>query len=171
MIKILPNFVSKEECRELANWIMENHHTFVDARMNGIRKTTRYLLTDVQFPETALKIRKRLKNYLDLEDMVRPNFINGMIASYAEPGDTCFAHKDPIWHDNHYTLHCNVLVQKPESGGNVVIEGKEYDLPEGDLICYYVSELTHSATEVLGDKCRLMWLFGFCVERDNHAER
>lgn len=165
MIKVIPNFVSDAECLVLSEWILQNHQTFTDARMGGKRKTTRYLSDNVDFPETALDIRVRIKEYLQLEDMVRPPFINGMVASYAETGDTCYEHIDPVWCEGHHTMHCNVIIQKPESGGNVVIEGKEYDMPKGDLICYYVSDLKHKVTEVYGDTPRLMWIFGFCVER------
>lgn len=170
MIKILPNFLSKVECNELASWIMGNHHTFVNANMGGVRKTTRYLNENIVFPKLALDIRQRLKNHLGLEDLVRPPFIDGMIASYAEPGDTCYKHIDPEWVEGHHTLHCNVIVQKPESGGNVVIEDQEFDMPEGDIICYYVSDLNHNVTEVVGNKNRLMWIFAFCVEKKVHEK-
>jgi hypothetical protein len=166
MIKVISNFISSNECAELSSWIINNHHNFVDANMNGIRKTTRYLNEGTEFPQIALEIRGRLKNHLNLEDMIRPPFTNGMVASYAEPGDTCYEHTDPVWCENHHTMHCNVIVQKPEGGGNVTIEGKEFDMPEGDIICYYVSDLKHSVTEVIGSKNRLMWIFAFCVEKD-----
>lgn len=166
MIKTIPNFLSNTECANLASWIMNNHHNFVDANMKGVRKTTRYLNDDIKFPQIALEIRERLKNYLALEDIIRPPFTNGMVASYAEPGDTCYEHTDPVWCEGHHTMHCNVIVQKPECGGNVVIEGKEFDMPEGDIICYYVSELKHSVTKVTGNNNRLMWIFAFCVAKD-----
>jgi hypothetical protein len=167
MIKVISNFVSDYECNVLSNWILQNHHNFVDANMGGNRKTTRYISNDIKFPQTALEIRERIKQYLELEDMVRPPFTNGMVASYAEPGDTCYEHTDPVCYEGHLTLHCNVIVQKPESDGNVVINGKEYDVPKGDVICYYVSDLKHSVTKVLGNTSRLMWVFGFCVEEQN----
>lgn len=170
MIKILPNFLASAECNELASWIMDNHDIFTDANMKGRRKTTRYLTDAPKFPHVATQVRNRIKQYLELEDMVRPPFIDGMVASYAEPGDTCYEHIDPEWHEGHHTLHCNVIVQKPKSGGNVVIEGQEYDMPQGDIICYYVSDLKHSVTEVIGEVPRLMWIFGFCVEKENHAQ-
>lgn len=170
MITLLPNFVSETECNELASWIMSNHHNFVDANMGGVRKTTRYVKENIAFPELALKIRERIKEHLQLEDMVRPPFINGMVASYSEPGDTCYEHQDPIWSEGHHTLHCNVIVQKPENGGDVVIEGKEYNMPKGDVICYYVSDLKHSVTKVLGNTSRLMWIFAFCVEESKNEK-
>lgn len=170
MIKVIPNFVSSDECAELSSWISNNHHIFVNANMGGIRKTTRYLTSGLEFPKVALEIRKRIKQHLGLKDMVRPPFIDGMVASYAEPGDTCYEHVDPEWFKNHHTLHCNVIVQKPEGGGNVVIDGHEYDTPQGDVICYYVSDLKHSVTEVIGNVPRLMWIFGFCVEKENNAK-
>jgi hypothetical protein len=165
MIKIIPNFLSDEECKELSSWILQNHSSFTDANMGGARKTTRFLSNNVTFPKIAIEIRKRIKKYLQLEDAVAPPFIEGMVASYSEPGDTCFQHKDPEWHPNHHTLHCNVIVQKPNAGGNAVIENREYDVAQGDLLCYYVSDLSHGATKVIGDKHRLMWVFGFCVEK------
>jgi len=167
MIKVISNFVSSNECAELSSWIANNHHNFVDANMGGNRKTTRYLDDNVKFPGVAKQIRERIKQHLELEDMVRPPFTNGMVASYAEPGDICYEHTDPVWCEGHHTLHCNVIVQKPESGGNVVINGKEYDVPKGDVICYYVSDLKHSVTKVLGNTPRFMWVFGFCVEEQN----
>lgn len=170
MIKILPNFLSDKECNELSSWIMSNHHSFVNANMGGVRKTTRYLSENVSFPKTALEIRKRIKEHLQLKDIVKPPFIDGMVASYAEPGDTCYEHKDPRWYEFHHTLHCNVIVQKPDGGGNVVIEEKEYNMTKGDVICYYVSDLNHRVTEVVGNTPRLMWIFGFCVEECNDAK-
>jgi hypothetical protein len=170
MIKVISKFVSSNECAELATWINNNHHNFVDANMGGVRKTTRYINDDINFPKIALEIRERIKNYLQLEDMVRPPFTKGMVASYAEPGDTCYVHKDPVWLEGHHTMHCNVIVQKPESGGNVIIEGKEFDMPEGDIICYYVSDLNHEVTKVLGNTPRLMWIFGFCVEESQNEK-
>jgi hypothetical protein len=165
MIKIIPSFLSDEECNALVAWEMENHHKFVDANMGGRRKTTRYLQDNINFPPLAIELRNRVKTVLGLEDKVKPPFVHGMVASFAEPGDTCYEHIDPEWHDGHYTLHCNVIIQKPESGGDVVIDGKPYDLAKGDLICFYVSELNHSVTEVIGSTPRLMWIFGFCVDK------
>lgn len=170
MIKVIPNFVSSNECAELSSWIANNHHNFVDANMGGNRKTTRYINKDIDFPKVALEIRERLKNYLNLKDIIKPPFTKGMVASYAEPGDTCYEHTDPVWCEGYYTMHCNVIVQKPEGGGNVVIEDQEFDMPEGDIICYYVSGLKHSVTEVLGGKNRLMWIFGFCVEENQNEK-
>ena len=164
MVETVPNFVSDEECAHLSSWIMENHNRFVPANMGGNRKTTRYLKRGIEFPELAFVVRERVKQYLQLSDAVKPPFLNGMVASYANPGDTCYAHRDPVWYPGHHTLHCNIIVQKPESGGNVVIEGKEYDMPQGDMICYYVSDLRHGVTEVKGNKDRLMWIFAFCVK-------
>jgi hypothetical protein len=165
MINIIPNFVSENDCNNLVDWILNNHHKFEDAKMGGIRKTTRFLNNDIVFPQTALELRNKIKKTLNLKDEFRPPFIDGMVASFAEPEDTCFEHTDPVWFKDHYTLHCNVLVQKPDFGGDPIIDGKKYELNQGDLLCYYVSHLKHGSTKVIGNKNRLMWIFGFCVHK------
>jgi hypothetical protein len=164
VIKIIPSFLSDTESEQLSSWIMENEKYFVDANMGGKRKTTRYLHDGVAFPELASTLRERIKQMLALEDALKPPFIQGMVASFAGPGDTCYEHTDPRWYEGHYTLHCNVITKKPKSGGNIVVDGKEFDIPKGSLVCIPVSEYAHSVTEVLGDTPRLMWIFAFCVK-------
>lgn len=165
MIRLIPNFLTPEECRILAEWEEQNRHIFQDANMGGNRQTTRFIQDHIDFPPLAHELRSRVKDLLGLDDRVRPPFASGMVASYAPPGDICIEHIDPEWYEGHHTLHCNVIVQKPESGGDVVIDGVLYNVNQGDLLCFYVSDYYHSVTKVIGNTPRLMWIFGFCVDK------
>lgn len=154
-------------------WIESNVASgcFQDANMGGARLTTRY--TDgvqFDFPEVAYQVRSRLSRELGFGLNPTPGFKDGMVASYARPGDTCYAHKDPRWHSGFYTVHCNVILSAPEEGGELVAEGERYEMPEGGFICYPVSEVMHETLLVKGTKPRLMWVFGFCVPPEQYLE-
>jgi hypothetical protein len=165
-----PNFITSEESKNLSNWILENKHKkfFKDANMLGKRITTRYSLhKDFEYPETVKCIRKKIVNLLSLHEEesagIYPPFKNGAVASCAFPGDTCYEHIDQVWHDGFNTLHCNVITQSPESGGDLILNGVVEPMREKELICYLVSKSPHKTNMVEGVKERLMWIFGFCI--------
>jgi len=172
--KIVKDFATKEEQEELINWILNNKDSswlFTDAGMGGNRITTRYS-TEFSFPETAYIIRKRIKKYLInelklIDDFKIPKFQDGIVASYAGENDTVYEHKDPQWYPSYETLHCNLMLQKSLKGGEPVINKKRIELRERDLWCYYVSKIKHGAAKVIGNKPRLMFVFGFCVKYKN----
>jgi hypothetical protein len=170
----VPDFVTSGEAQALTDWVLRNHDKphFLDADMGGSRKTTRYKLeANFDYPAEALAIRQRVVKLLGEPETekfgVRPPFKDGIVASYAPPGDTCYEHKDPEWAVGFHTLHCNVLSQAPEGGGVVIIEGGQHEMRERELFCYLVSRDRHEITEVLGSKARCMWVFCFCITDDD----
>tara|TARA_R110000868_G_scaffold220511_1_gene471768 strand:- start:10 stop:573 length:564 start_codon:yes stop_codon:yes gene_type:complete len=175
------DFISLNEAQELSNWILQNKdkEIFKDANMKGKRITTRYS-TDINFenPKIAKDIRNKIINLLDLHEeennKIYPPFKDGVVASCAFEGDTCFEHVDPVWHKGFNTLHCNIITQAPKSGGNLILNGVPEQLNERELICYLVSKFRHATTLVEGTKERLMWVFGFCIQDnkwDNLVEK
>lgn len=169
-----PEFITAYEASVLSEWVLANHSSpyFSDANMGGSRKTTRYTPSaDFAYPKEALNIRKRIVRLLGLEDNetygIYPPFKDGIVASYAPPGDSCYEHTDPVWHKGFHTLHCNVLSQAPSDGGYVFVNGEKHVMQERELFCYLVSRDLHQITEVLGNKPRLMWVFGFCITDDD----
>jgi len=164
--KIIKNFVSKKEQKELIDWIINNRNTpelFSDANMNGNRITTRYS-KDFSFPDTAYKIQKRIITKLKFKEFKLPKYHHGMVASYAGENDTVFEHLDPQWYPPYETLHCNLMLQKPLKGGKPIINKKNINVNERDLWCYYVSKVPHASSKVRGNKARLMYVFGFCID-------
>lgn len=168
--RILKSFVSQNEQKDLVDWILNNkdeNWLFKDAGMKGNRVTTRYS-AGFSFPESAYEIRKRIGEHLYKEykfpDFKVPKFHHGIVASHAGENDFVYQHKDPEWYPSYQTLHCNLMLQTPEKGGEPIINEKEIKLDERDLWLYYVSKVKHGAAKVLGKKPRLMFVFGFCVK-------
>ena len=166
----IKNFISKESSKILSNWTLNNSDKFFfkNANMGGNRKTTRYSTNEnFSYPNEALKIRKKIINRFNLQEnekhAIYPPFKNGIVASFAENNDTCYSHKDPIWIENYETLHCNIVTQAPEQGGELVINGEKYIMKEKELFCYRVSKNNHEVLQIKSKKPRLMWIFGFCV--------
>jgi hypothetical protein len=167
------NFISLNESQELSNWILQNKdkEIFKDANMEGKRITTRYS-TDINFeyPKIVKDIRNKIIDLLDLreeeDNKIYPPFKDGVVASCAFAGDTCYEHIDPIWHNGFHTLHCNIITQAPKKGGNLILNGVLEQMNERELNCYLVSKLPHSTNLVSGSKERLMWVFGFCIQED-----
>jgi len=168
----IENFISKEDSSILSNWTLKNSHKsfFKDANMKGNRKTTRYSTDeDFLYPPEALNIRKKIVDVLNLqeneENKIYPPFKDGIVASFAENNDTCFLHKDPIWVEGYETLHCNIITQAPEKGGELVINNHKYIMKEKELFCYLVSKSSHEVLKIESIRPRLMWVFGFCVNK------
>jgi hypothetical protein len=166
--KIYKNFLNKKECDYLSNWIIDNKNNsfFKNANMGGIRFTTRYS-DDFIFPKKAYKIQKKIIKEFKLNNFLISNFKDGMVASYASPGDTCYDHKDPVWKENTITLHCNIKLSNNE-GGNPIIANEKIYLEKGDMWSYPVSEVMHGSDLVTGTIPRTMWVFGFCITQKDY---
>jgi hypothetical protein len=168
--KIYKNFLTEKECDILSKWILENKDKsfFKDAGMNGIRLTTRYSNdNEFVFPKESYKIKEKIINKLKIKNFNLPHFKDGMVASYAEPGDTCFNHKDPVWKKSTKTLHCNIKLSD-NTGGNPIIEDKKLNLKKGDMWIYPVSDVIHGSDLVTGTISRTIWVFGFCITQEDY---
>ena len=163
--KVYKNFISDIECDELNSFISTYKSTsiFQDAKMDGNRITTRYSNPkSFSFPNLAYQIQKRIISVLHLTNFQYPPNKDGMVASHALSEDTCYEHKDPQWYPNTKTLHCNVALTSFQ-GGESLIEEKSVKLEKGDLLCYFVSEVNHGSSAILGSNPRNLWIFGFSI--------
>lgn len=167
--KLFSNFITLEECDDLANWITQNYNAnnLVDMTHPGtIRKSTRFS-KDIIYPDTAFiiqsKIDKILKSMFRMKTIKKvPSFYKGMYASYGTVGDACEAHRDPVWFEDTKTYHFNIMLSD-YTGARLIIENDIVDLKKLDGILYPVSEVTHSTTELTGNQPRLFWCFGYSI--------
>jgi len=166
--KIYKNFLNTEDCDYLSDWIInnKNNNFFKDAGMGGIRLTTRYS-NDFIFPKKSYEIKEKIIDKLNITGFSFPNYKDGMVASYAAPGDTCKQHKDPIWKENTVTLHCNIKLSE-STGGNPIIEDEKINLKKEDMWIYPVSNVSHGSDLVTGTTPRTMWIFGFCITHEDY---
>lgn len=176
-IKIIKNFVSKSELKKLNEWTLNNFKNsfFTDADMGkiGTRLTTRYVNKsysknandDFEYPEVVYCIKDKIIKHLNIEKKYscppigKDSIVNGI----GFDGGDIYEHVDPVWFPYTYTIHCNIISQKPLSGGVTIIDGKEYDICEGDVLIYVVSHLKHSVTKISGGIPRISWCYGFSV--------
>jgi len=64
------------------------------------------------------------------------------------------------WH-----IRCNLLLSKPERGGQPIIEGQRLELQEGDLWAFVPSQVLHWSSQVEGERKRFICSYGFLVNR------
>lgn len=179
-VRIVKNFASKEEIDVLNKWslknLKENPHQYMSANMDyddpGSRVTTRleneidHIDEEVfiEYPKVAYNIQDRIRAKFNLWNQDHPpSFVDGIVNGIGIRDGYIFKHIDPIYIPGTHTVHCNIISQKPDSGGVTIIEGKEYDIDPGDLLCYAVSEVYHEVTTTRGSTNRIIWVFGFCV--------
>jgi hypothetical protein len=98
----------------------------------------------------------------------------GIIPSCVEPmfmNMTCLQYKDQAFvHEHKDTapngfvhVRCNLMLKKPPTGGNPVIDGKELLVNEGDLWLCLSSLENHASTPIAGGE-RLVFSFGGLVD-------
>ncbi len=174
-LKIIKNFVNEEDFKELNFWTLNNYKSasFTDANMGApsTRLTTRYAgkNTNFSYPKVAYNIKNKIIECLNISKkyLSPPIGKDSIINGIGFDGGDIFEHTDPIWFPNTYTIHCNIITQKSIKGGITIIENREYDINEGDLLIYNVSHLKHKVTLIEGTLPRIFWVFGFSVNFNN----
>jgi hypothetical protein len=78
-------------------------------------------------------------------------------------GGSVHEHQDQRDENNNVHLRFNFMIQKPDIGGNAIIEGKEYWIDEDTCWMNYASEWKHGSTPVAGDRARVVLSLGACV--------
>jgi hypothetical protein len=91
---------------------------------------------------------------------VEPIFKN-LTGNHYQDGAFVHPHIDSA-PDGFVHTRCNVMLKKPEQGGNPVLDGEEIDVEEGDLWLCLASMELHSSTPIKGGE-RLIFSFGGLV--------
>lgn len=117
-----------------------------------------------EYPDLVYEIQKSIILTFGLKDFgLSPVGKSGIITEISFSGGTVHSHTDPVWFEGTHTVHCNLITQKPESGGVTYIEGEPWDVNETDLLTYIVSSAEHSVDKVIGDRHRILWVFSFML--------
>lgn len=182
-VLLVRNFITPEECAALKNWAVENSsEQFVDGvggnwdtkefiRVKN-RLTNRMVGNNISYPDLVSSIQNKLRETFPLikdAEVVRDHGKNGVVVSITYDTGDVYRHKDPAV--NHQVLDTvavrfNILASKAENGGIIHVEDKTYDLNEGDLMAYLVSEYYHSVETCSGNNPRILFMFGFCINQE-----
>jgi len=174
-VKIIKDFIKKSDLKILNDWTLNNYKKsfFNDANMGDLntRLTTRYYdgKNYFEYPKLAYKIKNKIIEELDINGgyLSPPVGKDSIVNGIGFEGGDIYNHIDPIWFPNTYTIHCNIISQKSIVGGTTIIEDIDYDIDEGDLLIYNVSNLIHRVTMIEGKRPRILWVFGFSVNLKN----
>lgn len=169
-VRIVKNFLSKEKCDSLNKAAMLGvEKGWVDKGISRkkfdypLRYTSRIHMKDNEYPKEVLDISNKIREFcgIDQYPIIEGHGKNGAVVSVTFNGGDTYEHNDPRSECGLYaTYRCNVLTQKPNFGGVLFVNGKEIQLEEGDLHCYFASEVKHYVTTTTGDIPRILWMFG-----------
>lgn len=174
-LKIARNFLTSEECVALNEWAAEGvKHGWLDTgisrgNLTRTRLTSRMYGARFTTPKIVSTVSKKIRQYVGVQDypLVAGHGKDGVVVSCTYNNGDVYEHQDPRSFPDLATLRCNVMTQKPVSGGLLYLEGQEVPLEAGDLHCYLASEHKHAVTTVLGETPRILWMFGACVPIDD----
>lgn len=143
-------------------------------------------LVEGKFPFKELfNIADEIKDIYNLPDdtPIEPNY--GFLICYSTSGHRVHEHMDANFnadgpdsedlpHDflgDVIHVRFNVLISKPEVGGNPVIENKEYKVKENEVWRCMAGIHEHYTTTTLGEKPRVLLSFGYFINVDDEKEK
>lgn len=171
-LDVIPNFINQDEINQLNAWVekgVENKWLDLGKSTNGAtnqRLTTRMYGHRFNYPPVAHSIFQRIReqlNFLNTE-IIKNHGKDGIVVSYTKVGGDVYKHRDPS--DGALSaLRCNIITQGAEEGGKLFVDGNEINVNVGDLHCYLASDYDHYVTKIEGTKPRILWMFGFAIEK------
>ena len=163
MIKILKNFLTEEECQRL-NKIATEYLDKGILKVGGYdgRYTTRFVEDNFKFDPFVYTLSEKIRRAANIDKyaLEYPRGKDGINVAVTIEDGYIELHTDPRAEDGSATYRCNVITQKSNVGGDLVMDGKVVDLDVGDVHCYAVSEIPHIVTATEGSTPRILWMFG-----------
>lgn len=174
-LEIARNFLTPEECAALNEWANQGIacgwlDTGVSREQNTQKRLTSRMYGDrFETPEIAQRVSKKTRAHAGVANhpLIEGHGRDGVVVSCTFDGGDTYEHQDPRAANGLATLRCNVMTQKPESGGVLYLEGKPVLLEVGDLHCYLASEHLHYVDQTFGGIPRILWMFGAHVLADD----
>jgi hypothetical protein len=173
-VEVIKNFITQAEAAVLNNFTLDgvNRGVFKDGIVSrqfnppGSQMVTRFS-PEIVFPKEALNIQNRLKTLLNLGDTDIYTFAHhtGIVVNCSFAPARVIKHIDPK-QNGLSLLRCNILSSASKAGGVMHVEDEPVINPELSVYFCLVSDYHHYVTPVEGDKPRILWQFGFNVNKD-----
>ena len=162
----IENFISNEDCTELTNWTLTHQMQPYFKPACG-RTSTRPSSHGVPFPKKAYEVQEKIISTLNLAGVEFAPFCDGMYSGLARNQEEVFyqLHKDPVYVENTYTLHCNIVTTDSLGGAVYIKNHGVFEMKKGRLVAYPVSEVEHEVQPAKDAGVRNLWVFGFCVPK------
>jgi len=180
MIQFLPAFVSPDTCDTLSRWYFDNQHHFRtgttwSAELHGLVRDERrrIITTDVtDLPLVAHDIGLELRRRYPMIQDSFALFAHGITVSAIYPPGDFYTHTDTNYKkDGLSVVGFNLLVSQPEGGGVVTVKGQQYEMRQGDMMAYPITDYEHGVSAITGNTPRVMWSWRFyCDLKDWEAQ-
>lgn len=167
IVFVRDDFLNAAECAELTQWTVNHLHMPFFVSVCG-RVSTRSSKSAVPLPPIAYQIQRRVVELFGFEKAKKADFCDGIYSGYSRTAAEYDyeSHRDPVYYDGTYTVHCNI-VTTDSSGGAVRIENfGVVEMKKGRLVAYPVSELEHEVLQAKSSAPRNLWVFGFCIDKN-----
>ena len=170
----LKNFVTLGERQALLEWCYSHPEYFgVSHTSDGepylLRKisNSNAIAADDDFPAVAYEIQTRIRERFPMIGESLSRFLNGMAVGVLLPGGKFATHTDEKFRDDSFRVcvGVNALIQAPESGGVLYIDGVDHHQQAGDAVAFLLSEQPHGVSQVAGNVPRILWSWRFMVDR------
>ena len=158
--------LSLEESLSVRNFVMDNFDNYKFFKNNG--NARRYCsVTNVDTPVTDYLKRIRVQKFKEIGiDSFLEEPVYGIFIGVNGESGFVHQHMDSSI-DGHEHFRLNFLVSKPEGGGMPVINGKTYQVDEGQSWVNIASKWAHMSTPVVGSKNRIVLSLGGYVKIDD----
>ncbi len=159
--ELVESFISEAEQQTLSEWFVDNKHLFGRCRSCRRRLNTRFGSHSIVFPKLAKEIQERIAKLYELSIFNREaisfnGFRGGLLAIIHEPRADTYSHVDGTG-----DVTCNLIIQMPENGGVLRLDGIDRDTPERSLHSYMPKKYEHGVSETSGTKSRFVLIFRF----------
>ncbi|HEY3639316.1 MAG TPA: hypothetical protein VGK90_14300 [Rhizomicrobium sp.] len=165
-VSVVRDFLAGSEHMCLLGWAEAQ---FADGRlvpnaMGQHRYYRRYKEDDSSVPAIFWDIRRRAVAMYSIAEYEDEPEYKCFLGCNTE-GGFVQRHTDSAPPDKHH-VRMNIMLSKPERGGDPVIGGKTISICEGDLWCFYPSLMVHESTPVAGPRKRFVISIGILVPRN-----
>jgi len=162
-VVIVRQFITATEHHALLAWAEE---CFDSGRLSPNRAgPNRYY---ARFDETAAvpvsfwEIRDRAIAHFSITDYEYEPMFKCFLGCNAENGFV-HSHLDRESSGRRH-VRMNIMLSKPAAGGHPVVQGKEIEINERDLWCFYPARMLHGSTPVVGARKRFVLSIGILVQ-------
>lgn len=124
--------------------------------------------TGLVLPKLAFKLKDKIMNQFGLskKDTFERFSSHGIVINCSFKNAQLAKHKDLSIGDNQSLLRCNVITSQPDKGGLLFVEDTLVDVKDTDMYTCLVSEHEHYSTINEDEKPRIVWQFGFNVDKN-----
>ncbi len=147
--------------RIIKNWkdadkIKFNKNEFI---INEAGPGRRYALQDLN-----LELWKEAFKQFNLFPTQKDPFFGNLLMNHYQDNSFTHMHKDDA-KEGYAHIRANLLIKKPKSGGDIIIDDKTYEVEVNDLWLVIASMEEHGSTPIKGGE-RLIFSFGASIKKE-----